>query len=278
MAERKSPPAGTALNARAARRGGFWYRPQLLNLASDALLLFAAIGLGWALVTWTLSRPLFPLRELVLLEPPAQVSQAQLEYVARTAIQGNFFTARLEDVRLAFEKLPWVRRAEVRRRWPDGLELRIEEHEAVAYWKNAGDTSGSVHLVNRHGEVFDASSDDTLPVFSGPQGSAAAVLAHYETYSKMLKPLRSNLVDMELSARGAWQLKLDNGMTIVLGRERESAPLDARLADFVSAWPRLREETGLRIARADLRYPDGFALIPMNNNTAPQPVAGIDRK
>lgn len=278
MAERKSPPAGAALTTRAARRGGFWYRPQLLNLASDALLLFAAIGLGWALVTWTLSRPLFPLRELVLLEPPAQVSQAQLEYVARTAIQGNFFTARLEDVRLAFEKLPWVRRAEVRRRWPDGLELRIEEHEAVAYWKNAGDTSGSVHLVNRHGEVFDASSDDTLPVFSGPQGSAAAVLARYETYSKMLKPLRSKLVDMELSARGAWQLKLENGMTIVLGRERESAPLDARLADFVSAWPRLREAAGLRIARADLRYPDGFALIPMNNNTAPQPVAGIDRK
>jgi cell division protein FtsQ len=278
LAERKSPPAGAVLTTRPARRNGFWYRPQLLDLASDALLLFAAIGLGWALVTWTLSRPLFPLRELVLIEPPAQVTQAQLEYVTRTAIQGNFFTARLEDVRLAFEKLPWVRHAEVRRRWPDGLELRIEEHEAVAYWKTAGDYSDSVRLVNRYGEVFDASSDDPMPELSGPQGTSAAVLERYETYSTMLKPLQMKLVDLELSARGAWQLKLDDGMTIVLGRERESAPLDARLADFVSVWPRLKNEPGLRVARADLRYSDGFALVPMDNKTAPQTVVGIDRK
>jgi cell division protein FtsQ len=234
----------------------------LLDLASDVLLLFAAIGLGWALMAWVPSRPLFPLRELVLKTPPAQVTQAQIEYVARTAIHGNFFTTKLDEVRIAFEKLPWVRRAEVRRLWPDALELSIEEHEAVAYWKNVGADGGNgdVRLINRYGEVFGASSDVDMPEFSGPQGTAATVLAHYTACAEILGPLRARLVRLDLSARGAWQLRLDSGLTIMLGRERERTPLDMRLARFVAAWPRLREDLGTRIVRADLRYPDGFAL------------------
>jgi cell division protein FtsQ len=241
-----------------------WHRPSLLDLVSDVLLLFAAIGLGWALVTWALSQSLFPLREVVLKTPPAQVTQAQLEYVARTAIRGNFFTARLDEVRAAFEKLPWVRRAEVRRLWPDALELNLEEHEAIAYWKTAGSGNDDVRLINRHGEVFAASSDDAMPEFSGPQGAAATVLERYAAYSETLEPLQTKLIKLDLSARGAWQLRLDNGLTIVLGRERERAPLDARLARFVAAWPRLQEKIGTQIVRADLRYSDGFALTPMD--------------
>ncbi|MDR1228122.1 MAG: cell division protein FtsQ/DivIB [Azoarcus sp.] len=245
--------------SRPERHTGLWHRPQLLDLVSDVLLLFAAIGLGWALVTWALSRPLFPLRELILETPPAQVTQAQLEYVARTAIHGNFFTARLDEVRVAFEKLPWVRRAEVRRLWPDALELRIEEHEAVAYWKNAGN-GDDVRLINRQGEVFAASSDIDMPEFSGPQGAAASMLERYAAYSEMLEPLQTKLVRLDLSARGAWQLWLGSGLTIMLGRERERTPLDTRLTRFVAAWPQLREKLGVQVVRADLRYPDGFAL------------------
>ncbi|MDR1062370.1 MAG: cell division protein FtsQ/DivIB [Azoarcus sp.] len=258
MAE-QSIPAAIVRPRRPGRHTGLWHRPQLLDLVSDVLLLFAAIGLGWALVTWALSRPLFPLRELILKAPPAQVTQAQLEYVARTAIHGNFFTARLDEVRVAFEKLPWVRRAEVRRLWPDALELRIEEHEAVAYWKNAGN-GDDVRLINRHGEVFAASSDIDMPEFSGPQGAAASMLERYAAYSEMLEPLQTKLVRLDLSARGAWQLWLGSGLTIMLGRERERTPLDTRLARFVAAWPQLREKLGVQVVRADLRYPDGFAL------------------
>jgi cell division protein FtsQ len=251
-------------------RGGLWHRPQLLNLISDALLLFAAFGLGWALVTWTFSKPFFPLRELVLSTPPSQVTQAQLEYVARTAIQGNFFTASLEEVRTAFEKLPWVRHAKVRRLWPDGLALSLEEHEAVAYWKNIGDDGGDVRLINRQGEVFAASSDTAMPEFSGPQGSAAVMLEYYRTYSRILQPLQAKLVRMDLSARGAWRLWLDNGLSIELDREQERSPIEARLESFVAAWPRLQDRLGVRIARADLRYPNGFALTPANPKTASQ--------
>ena len=271
MAERRESGTATrAASSRAKKPGGLWHRPQLLNLVSDVLFLLAVLGLGWALVVWTFSKPLLPLRELVLSAPPSQVTQAQLEHVARTAIHGNFFTTRLENIRMAFEKLPWVRHAEVRRLWPDGLVLSLEEHEAVAYWKTIGDGGGDVRLINRQGEVFVASSDAAMPEFSGPQGSAAVMLEHYEKYSKILQPLQAKLVRMDLSARGTWQLWLDNGLSVVLDREQERSPIEARLESFVAAWPRLKDRFGVQIARADLRYPNGFVLAPVNHKTRPQ--------
>jgi cell division protein FtsQ len=267
FAGRFAPDARDATREREAR--GVWHRPGLLNLVADVLMLFAAVGLGYALVAWFLSRPLFPLREVVVLTPPAQVTTAQLEYAARSAVRGNFFSVDLEAVRIGFEKLPWVRRAEVRRRWPDVLELRLEEHQAVAHWTVAD--SGEAHLVNRHGEVFVAASNADLPGLSGPQGSAAYLLAQHAEFSRAIAPLGRRLVALALSAREAWQLKLDDGMVIVLGREQEKAPLGERLARFVAAWPQAQERlTGLQVAVADLRYPSGFALTPVGQATVPK--------
>jgi cell division protein FtsQ len=252
--------------ARPQERPGLWDRPGVLNLISDVLLLVAAVALGYALVVWFLSRPLFPLREVVVLTPPAQVTTAQLEYAARSAIRGNFFSVDLEAVRAMFEKLPWVRRAEVRRRWPDVLELRLEEHQAVAYWTVS--ESGDSQLVNRQGEVFVAASNAQLPAFSGPQGSARYLLARYADFSRALAPLGRRLVGLAVSAREAWQLRLDDGMVIVLGRDQEKAPIDARISRFVSAWPQAQEKIGLQVAVADLRYPSGFALTPVGQAKA----------
>ena len=253
--------SGRSAAARARPETGVWHRPSLLNLFSDLLMLFAALALGWALVIWFVSRPLFPLRDVVVLTPPAQVTTAQLEYVARTAIHGNFFTVDLQAVRDGFEKLPWVRRADVRRRWPDGIELRLEEHQAVAYWTVS--ESGDARLVNRQGEVFVAASNADMPQFDGPQGSAASLLARHAEFSRVLEPLGVRLVGLALSAREAWQLTLDNGLVIVLGREQERASVNQRLARFVANWPRVKEQIDIQVAVADLRYPGGFALAPV---------------
>lgn len=255
-------------NARARGREpvGVWDRPALLDLVSDLLMLLAAIGFGYALVVWFVSRPLFPLREVVVLTPPGQVTTAQVEYAARSAIRGNFFSVNLEEVRTAFEKLPWVRRAEVRRRWPDAIELRLEEHQAVAYWTvSDGD---EVHLVNRQGEIFVAASNATLPGFSGPQGSASYLLARHREFSQTLEPLGRRLVGLWLTAREAWQLELDDGTVILLGRDQERAPIGSRLARFVRAWPEARDILRMEVAVADLRYQRGFALTPAGPDNA----------
>lgn len=266
MAERRDPSllkraaSFGATPLRARETVGLWHRPALLDLVSDLLLLFALLATVYAAVVWVLNRPLFPVREVIVTTPPAQVTTAQIEFAARSAIRGNFFSVSLEDVRMAFEKLPWVRRAEVRRSWPDALELRLEEHQAVAYWRVPD--SEAVHLVNRQGEVFIAASNAAMPEFSGPQGSAGYLLARHRAYSEMVAPLQRRLTGLWLSAREAWRLQLDDGMVIVLGREQERAPLEQRLERFVATWPQAREKVGIQVAVADLRYPRGYALTP----------------
>jgi cell division protein FtsQ len=271
----RSAAAGGA-RPRAGQEKGLWHRPALLNLISDLLTLAAAVALGWALVTWFLSRPLFPLRELVVATKPAQVTEEQLEYAARLAVQGNFFTVDLAAVKATFEKLPWVRKAEVRRRWPDALELRLQEHEAVAYWTVSD--SGEARLVNRQGEVFVAASNGDMPQFDGPQGSSQWLLARHHEFSSMLEPLGVRLVGLALSAREAWQLQLDNGMTIVLGRERDKSPLAERLQRFIAVWPRVQQEIDIDIRLADLRYPGGFALTPADASVLQQAEPSSGRK
>ena len=276
MADQRStsnvpPPAGGKASpakrgrasrpARDAGGNGLWDRPQLLNLISDVLMVFGAAGLGYAAVAAISRLPVYPLREVVVMTPLAQVTTAQLEYAARSSLRGNFFTVDLDDVRGAFEKLPWVRRADVRRHWPGGIEVRLEEHVASAYWR-VGET-GDMRLVNRYGEVFSAASNARMPVFSGPEGSSSVLLTKFDDFTRKLGPLGKQLVGVSLSAREAWQLKMDDGLTIELGHDQPKAPIDDRLARLVKYYPRAKAQVNMNVAVVDLRYPSGFALRPI---------------
>ncbi|NMG02727.1 FtsQ-type POTRA domain-containing protein [Azoarcus taiwanensis] len=256
--------------ARGRETAGLWDRPALLDLVSDLLMLFVLLAALYALAIWFLARPFFTVREVVVLTPPAQVTVAQIEYAARSSITGNFFTVELEGVRTSFEKLPWVRRAEVRRRWPDAIELRLEEHQPVAYWTVA--ETDEIHLVNRQGEVFVAASNADMPDFAGPPGSAAFLLARYREYTEVLSPLGRKPVGLWLSPREAWKIQLDDGMVLLLGREQSNAPVGQRLERFVRTWPQAAAQIGVDIAMADLRYRTGFALTPAGQD---QPMKGM---
>ena len=83
-----------------------------------------------------------------------------------------------------------------------------------------------------------------------------------------------------LDKRGSWSISLHNGTEVVLGR---SDP-EARLERFAPLLPRLvAQHPGQRLARADLRYTNGFSLSwaalpkatslpsPMQEATPPQP-------
>lgn len=250
--------------ANEAAEDGFWDRPALMNLAADALTVFAVVALGWAALVAVQRLPVFPLREVVVSGKLEQVTAIQVEQAAR-ALVGNFFTVDADEVRATFEKLPWVRRADVRRRWPEGLELAIEEHVAVARWKQA---DGESRLVNSHGEVFAAASQAGLPSFSGPEGSASQVLERYRQFERTLAALERKPEAVVLSNRQAWQLKLDDGVVVELGRDEAKHSIAERLDRFVAHYRPALERT--RLARAvvvDMRYPNGFALRP------PQPDA-----
>jgi cell division protein FtsQ len=127
---------------------GFWDRPVMMNLLADLLFLIGGALLAWSSAVALQNLPAFPLQQVVVSTPVDQVSRAQIEHTARTVLTGNFFTVNLDASRAAFERMPWVRSASLRRLWPDGVELRIEEHQAVARWTAQ---EGESRLVNERG-------------------------------------------------------------------------------------------------------------------------------
>jgi cell division protein FtsQ len=238
---------------------GFWDRPVLMNLMSDLLLLGGSVLLAWTAVNALQRLPVFPLKHLVVSYSPEQVSRAQLEHTARTALNGNFFTVDLDATREAFERLPWVRRADVRRRWPDTVELALEEHRAVAKWPAL---AGEQRLVNDHGEVFVASSGEALPSFAGPEGSAARVLERYTDFTQGFAVIDRHPVAVTLSPREAWQLRLNDGVLIELGRDQPKHPLAERIERFTTHYSAARSRFKTALGVIDMRYPNGFALRP----------------
>lgn len=241
-----------------AQAGGnvFWDSPPLINLLADVLFFVGGVLLVWA-GTLVLQRlPVFPLRQMIVTDTLHQISRTQLEQVARTAIIGNFFTVDLAAAQAALEQVPWVRRASLRRQWPDGLVLTLEEQQPVARWTPQG---GTARLVNSHGEVFVADTVNTLPAFSGPEGSAAQVLARYHEFATALDNIQHKPVAVRFSPREAWQLTLDDGVVLELGRDLPQAPLTERLNRFTAHYATVKTRLHA-LSVVDMRYPNGFAL------------------
>ena len=227
-----------------------WDRPDLLNPLASALYAVAAALALYAAAAAFVSLPSFPLREVRVVEAPAHVTPAEVEAIVKHKLRGNFFTLDLAATRAAFERLPWVRRVAVRRYWPGRLEVTFEEHVPLARW-------GESDLVNTHGEVFGGTYDGALPRFSGPAGTAKEIAIQYEYFRRVLAEIGLVPAQVNVSARRAWQMKLENGLTLELGREQ----IEARLARFVSAYERTLGKLGRRVDYVDLRYSNGFAVL-----------------
>ncbi|MBK7952933.1 MAG: cell division protein FtsQ/DivIB [Candidatus Accumulibacter sp.] len=235
-----------------------WHKPHLMTAVSDLLFLAGAAALVVAAVVWGTPRlRLFPLAEVRVTHELREVQRSELEQSLAELLRGNFFTVDVDAVRRSLEQLPWVRRAEVWRKWPSRIEVRIEEQQAAAHW---GDGEGQ--LVNTYGEIFPASlsREQPLPRLSGPAGSSGEVLRRYEEFVQVLKPGSRRPAQVALSPRLAWLLKLEDGMLIELGREQAKAPIRMRLQRFVDYYPTLSETRYGRPIAVDMRYPNGFAL------------------
>ncbi len=234
-----------------------WDNPRLLHAAANVLAGLAVALFLLAAAQWLSRSALFPLREVTVLGALQETSGREIGRALEPAVAGNFLAADLDSVRAALERLPWVRRVQVRRVWPDRLEVALEEHVALARW-------GDSDLVNTHGERFTAPFDSgaraRLPLFGGPAGSEAEVARRYRRFAAQLAPLGEAPERVLLTSRHAWQLRLTGGLTLELGRDLAREPVERRLARFVAAYPLTLGRIEQRHEYVDLRYPNGFSL------------------
>ena len=235
-------------------------RPRPTRSWSLPVLPWAALG-RWSgilgalaglllLSLWALNQPITQVSVAGRFErvAPLDVQRAVKESVAGKGLM----SVDLEQVRAAVQRLPWVDTVSVQRNWPRALTVSIGEQVAAARWGEDG-------LLNTRGDVFAHQATHIpleLPRLSGPEGTQGQVVQRYLVMRDRLQELGMRITQLRLDARGAWELDLDNGVTVRLGRQR----LDERFNTFVATAARIVAQRATDIAYVDMRYASGFAI------------------
>jgi cell division protein FtsQ len=217
----------------------------ILALALVTLPVVATVN-GW------IGASHWPLRTLRVQGDLQRVDAQRLRATILPYAAKGFFAVRLGDAQTAVAQLPWVEHAEVRKRWPDILEVTIVENRPFAHW-------GSDRLLSERGRLFPAQGAGalrSLPLLDGPDTRVADVVALYNESRALFAPCGIDVRGVSLDRRGSWSLTLSNGTQVVVG----SSEARLRLQRFARLLPQLLSQKQLPLTRADLRYTNGFAL------------------
>jgi cell division protein FtsQ len=218
----------------------------LLSLIVVALPVVAVLN-GW------LAADQWPIKRLLVTAEYQRVDGDQVRAAVQPQIGRGYFAVDLARVRETVAALPWVERVEVRKRWPDTLELVIVEHRAFAHW-------GDSKLLSYQGEIFeapDAGQLQGLPKLAGPKGRVEEVIAFYRDSQRAFEGTGLDVVGARLTSRGSWTLELSSGAQVMVGRVPQ--PL-AKVQKLVSVLPQLLTGEARTANRIDLRYTNGFAV------------------
>jgi cell division protein FtsQ len=234
---------------------------KLMNIVANIAFVTVTLMLLAAGAWWVLRQPFFPIGGIKVDGEVTHNNAVTLRANVAPQLKGNFFTIDLARARAAFESVPWVRSAVVRREFPDKLRVTLTEQVPVATW---GDDAGS-KLINGFGDVFEANVaevDDNLPRLDGPIEQAGQVLGMYRVLQPQFQPYELSIDELTLSSRGSWKVVLDSGAEIELGRG-QSEEVTARLQRFLKTVTQVAGQYRRSVADvegADLRHNDAYAL------------------
>ena len=226
------------------------------QLPKVAVARFAAIAGAAAVlvVTYQLSASLLdrPIHSIEVNGPFQRVTALQIEAAIEDQLRSGFLSVDLSEIQQKVVDLPWIDHANVERRWPSKIVISVTEQIPAACWGERG-------LLNIRGELFVSNASHVpaeLPRLSGPQDQASIVARRYLEIRAQLIPLGLDVRELKVDARGSWDMALQNGIDIRLGRrdvaERTSLFLDV-VANMVSS-----KEADIKYV--DMRYSNGFTI------------------
>ncbi|MFC5498656.1 cell division protein FtsQ/DivIB [Caenimonas terrae] len=235
---------------------------KLMNFTATVIFAAAGVVLLAAALWWLVRNPAFSIGAITVQGDVTHTNAVTLRANVAPHLAGNFFTVSLQETRDAFQAVPWVREAVVRREFPNRLRVTLREHQAVAFW---GEDS-EMKLVDSFGEVFEANpgdvEQDNLPRLKGPEGQSLQVLQMYEALRPLFDPLDLSIERIALSAHGSWTAELDSGARIELGRGSQQEVLE-RTRRFVQTLTQVTARYNRHadsLVSADLRHGDGYAV------------------
>ncbi|WP_435947201.1 cell division protein FtsQ [Dryocola sp. BD586] len=222
----------------------------------SAVLFTVFIG-GWIVVGWMEDAQRLPLSRLVVTGDRHYTRNDDIrQSILALGPPGTFMTQDVNIIQQQIERLPWIKQASVRKQWPDELKIHLVEYVPIARWNDQ-------HMIDAEGNSFSVPADrtgkQTLPMLSGPEGSEGEVLQGYRAMGQVLAKDKFTLKEAAMTARRSWQLTLNNGIKLNLGR----GDTMKRLSRFVELYPVLQQQEQADnkvVSYVDLRYDSGAAV------------------
>ncbi len=226
-------------------------------------LLAPFVAAGIVFGTYQLSSSILdrPIRSIEISGAFQRVTALQIEEVISDELEQGFVSADLHRMQDLIVAMPWIDQASVARRWPSRLRISVTEQIPAAIWDERG-------LLNVRGELFVRDARHVpaeLPLLNGPEHRSGDVAKRYLKVRERLIPIGLDLRRVHLDARGAWEMTLQNGVEVRLGRrdvdERTELFLDV-VADIITA-------RAAEIEYVDMRYSNGFTVGWKNGSNTP---------
>ncbi|RJX74402.1 cell division protein FtsQ [Vibrio sinensis] len=225
------------------------------HAVGGAFLLVVTLLIGsllYSTISWMWDDQRLPLSKIVL--------QGDLKYVSAADVQrafghlehvGTFMSQDVDTLQQTIESIPWVSHASVRKQWPDTVKVFLTEYHAEAIWNGNA-------LLNDQGVIFNGDigelEGDRVKLY-GPENTSKDVLTVWHEISPKFKALDLTITSLVLNDRRAWQIILDNGIRLELGKES----LQERIDRFVYLYKNL-DSKAQRVSYIDLRYDTGAAV------------------
>ncbi|HLD17421.1 MAG TPA: cell division protein FtsQ/DivIB [Coxiellaceae bacterium] len=227
------------------RHPGVWQVPLLL------MLWWYGGQEGYALWQAFKNPAFLPVGRVVVRARDGLVEPADVQALVRSELNHNFLSIHPSHIERKLLQLPWVQAVSIRRVWPNRLDIFIKERTPIARWGKDG-------LIDHSFQTF-YPAVSTLPEqlveLNGPLGSEEEVYNQYVQLQHLLQPLSLSINLLNLNSRGSWQLTLNSGLIVIVGRKD---PL-FRWARFIAWYPELQKH-GQKMTQVDLRYPNGFSI------------------
>lgn len=237
-----------------------------LGLAFFLCVLIGLISIAWWLTNRLIDQESLPVNSIVITGEMPYTKRDDVLAAMNNINLGNFFQVDVNEIQSQVSALPWVYSVAVRKHWPNEVKIYIVDQTPVALWN--GD-----FLLNQFGKAFQADIEQlkhALPQFFGPEGSELLALENFLNLNDLLEYKNLAIDELVLSERYSWQLTLNDGVMLNLGREERVK----RVQRFMDIYPLIKthlkqqdkqknnREKQLKQAvdYIDLRYDTGLAV------------------
>ncbi len=216
----------------------------------------SALGLITCMIVWgymeLTDAERFPIEKVNISGDFQRTGNTTLQQVITPYVTKGFFLVKMRAIKDDLEQLPWIKRAEIHRKWPSELNVHISQHRVLGRWNDRAVFSQEKQLFYPDINTI----PENLIQFRGPEGMHTSVLDTYFTLQALLEPLDLKIKELVLDQRHAWHIELANGIKLLLGQDE----ITTRLTRFIKAYPKVFLPAQYQVQYVDLRYKHGMAV------------------